>query len=167
MLKGATTHFYCLFDESVLISEWNVSNLIDCANISKRSVAANQPFLYWIEWNISLSLWVSIRSFITCFTSFTETGWNENLLVILKFCLIVLMLGWLTNLIKMLSISSLLVYDGGTLEELSVYMCRSSESTIDPKYSLNVLAISLFLKIISAFSCNIMSVSALLYLFEK
>ena len=44
----------------------------------------------------------------------------------------------------MLSISSSLVYDGGTLEELSVHMCRSSDSTIDPKYSLNVLAISLF-----------------------
>ena len=56
-----------------------------------------------------------LRSLITCFTSFTETGWNENFLVILKFCLIVLMLGWLKNLIKMLSISSSLVYDGGTL----------------------------------------------------
>ena len=81
-----------------------------------------------------------LRSLITCFTSFTETGWNENLLVISKFCLIVLMLGWLANLIKMLSISSSLVYDGGTLQELSVHTCRSSDSTIDPKYSLNVLA---------------------------
>ena len=67
----------------------------------------------------------------------------------------------------MLSISSSLVYDGGTLEELSVHMCRSSDSTIDSKYSLNVLAISLFSKIISPFSCNIMSVSALLCLFEN
>ena len=67
----------------------------------------------------------------------------------------------------MLSILLSLVHDGGTSEELSVHMCRSSDSTIDPKYSLNVLAISLFLKIISAFSRNIMSVSALLCLFEK
>ena len=67
----------------------------------------------------------------------------------------------------MLSILLPLAHDGGTLEELSVHMCRSSDSTIDPKYSLNVLAISLFLKIISAFSRNIMSVSALLCLFEK
>ena len=67
----------------------------------------------------------------------------------------------------MLSISSSLVYDGGTLQELSAHTCRSSDSAIDPKYSLNVLAISLFLKIISPFSCNIMSVSALLCLFEK
>ena len=52
-----------------------------------------------------------LRSLITCFTSFTETGWNENLPVILKFCLIVLMLGWSTNLTKMLSISSTLMYE--------------------------------------------------------
>ena len=31
---------------------------------SKRSEAATQPFLYWIEWNTSLSQWVSL-SFIT------------------------------------------------------------------------------------------------------
>ena len=61
------------------------------------------------------------------------------------------MLGWLTNLVKMLSIPSSLVYDGGTLEEPSVHICRSSDSTMDPKYSLNVLVISLFLKIISPF----------------
>ena len=67
----------------------------------------------------------------------------------------------------MLSIPSSLVYDGGTLEEPSVHICRSSDSTVDPEYSLNVLAISLFLKIISPFSFNIMSVSALLCLFEK
>ena len=66
-----------------------------------------------------LLLW---RSLITCFTSFTETGWNENLLVILKFCLIVLMLGWLTNLIKMLSISSSLVYDGGICVDLVILL---------------------------------------------
>ena len=51
-----------------------------------------------------------------------------------------LMLGWLRNLIKILSIASSLVFDGGTLEESSVHMCRSSDSTMDPKYSLNVLA---------------------------
>ena len=101
-----------------------------------------------------------LRSLITCFRSFTETGWNQNLLVILKFCLIALMLGWLTNLIKMLSISSSLVYDEGSLGEPSIHMCRSSDSTMDPKYSLNVLAISLLLKIVSPFSFNITSVSA-------
>ena len=52
-----------------------------------------------------------LRSLITCFTSITETGWNENLLVILKFCLIVLLLGWSTDLTKMLSILSPLVYE--------------------------------------------------------
>ena len=41
---------------------------------------------------------------------------------------------------KILSIASSLVFDGGTLEESSVHMCRSSDSTMDPKYSLNVLA---------------------------
>ena len=44
----------------------------------------------------------------------------------------------------MLSILLSLAHNGETLEELSVHMCRSSDSTIDPKYSLNVLAISLF-----------------------
>ena len=34
-----------------------------------------------------------LRSLIAWFTSFTETGRNENLLAILTFCLIVLMLG--------------------------------------------------------------------------
>ena len=48
----------------------------------------------------------------------------------------------------MLSIPSSLVYDGGMLEEPSAHMCRSSDSTIDLKYSLNILAISLFLKVI-------------------
>ena len=66
----------------------------------------------------------------------------------------------------MLSISSSLVYDGRALIEPSVHVCRSSDSNMDPKYLLNVLAISLFLKIISPFYFNIMSVSALLYLFE-
>ena len=70
------------------------------------------------------------------------------------------MLGWLTNLIKMLSISSSLVYDEESLGEPSIHMCRSSDSTMDPKYSLNVLAISLLLKIVSPFSFNITSVSA-------
>ena len=108
-----------------------------------------------------------LRSSIPCLTSFTKTGWNESLLVMLKFCLIVLILGWLTNLIKMLSVPSSLVYDGGTLEELSVHIYRSTDSTMDPKYSWNVLAISLSLKIISSFLFTIMSVSALLCLFEK
>ena len=52
LLKKATIHF------SVLIME--CINLIYCVNIWKRSEAANQPFLYWIEWNTSLSLWVSL-----------------------------------------------------------------------------------------------------------
>ena len=51
--------------------------------------------------------------------------------------------------------------------ETSVHICRSSDSTMDPKYSLNVLAISLFLKTISLFSFNVTSVSALPYLLEK
>ena len=67
----------------------------------------------------------------------------------------------------MLSVPSSLVYDGGTLEEPSVHIYRSTDSTIDPKYSLNVLAISLSLKIISSFLFTIMPVSALLCLFEK
>ena len=29
-----------------------------------RSEAANQPFLYWSEWNISLSLWVSLNMLV-------------------------------------------------------------------------------------------------------
>ena len=49
----------------------------------------------------------------------------------------------------MLSIPSSLVYDRGTLEEPSPHICRSSDSTVDPKFLLNVLAISLFSKIIS------------------
>ena len=28
----------------------------------KRSEAANQPFPYWIEWNTSLSQWVSLNN---------------------------------------------------------------------------------------------------------
>ena len=54
----------------------------------------------------------------------------------------------------MLSVPPSFVYDEETLEELSVHIRRSNDSTIDPKYSLNVLAISLFLKIISPFACN-------------
>ena len=67
-----------------------------------------------------------LQSLITCFTSFIKTGWNKNLLVILKFFLIVLMLGWLSNLMKMLFIPLSLVYDEGTLVESSVNTCRSS-----------------------------------------
>ena len=67
----------------------------------------------------------------------------------------------------MLSIPSSLVYHEETLEEPSVHICRSSDSTTGPRYSLNVLVISLFLKIISPFPYNIMSVSGLLCLFEK
>ena len=48
-----------IFQTSVLIME--CMDLTDCVNISKRSEAANQPFLYWIEWNTSLSLWLSVR----------------------------------------------------------------------------------------------------------
>ena len=59
------------------------------------------------------------------------------------------------------------MYDAGTLEEPSVHICRSIDSTMDLKYSLNVLAISLFLKIISSFLFNTMSVSALLCLFKN
>ena len=77
------------------------------------------------------------------------------------------MLGWLTNLIKMLYIPLSLAYDGTTLEEPSVHVCRSSVSTMDPKYSWNVLAISLFLNIISPFSFNAMFASTSLCLFEK
>ena len=62
----------------------------------------------------------------------------------------------------MLFIPSSLVYDGGMLEKPLVHTCRYSDSSMDRKYSLNVLAVSLFLKIISPFSFNIMSVSALL-----
>ena len=53
------------------------------------------------------------------------------------------------------------------LEEPLVQICRSSHSTMDPKYSLNVLVISLFLKMLSSFSFNTMSVYALLCLFEN
>ena len=53
------------------------------------------------------------------------------------------------------------------LEEPLVQICRSSHSTMDPKYSLNVLVISLFLKMLSSFSFNIMSVHALPCLFEN
>ena len=56
------------------------------------------------------------------------------------------MLGSLTNLSKMLSIPSSLLYDEGMLEEPLVLICRTSDSTVDPKYSPNVLAISVFLK---------------------
>ena len=49
----------------------------------------------------------------------------------------------------------LLVYTGRAVD-LSLHKCRSNVSTIDPKYSLNILVISLFLKSISPFSFNIM-----------
>ena len=48
------------------------------------------------------------------------------------------------DLIKTLSIPPSLVYDGEMLEEHSVHIVRSSDSTMDPKYSLNVSAISIF-----------------------
>ena len=100
-----------------------------------------------------------LKSLITCFMSFTETCLNKDLVVILKFCLIVLMLGWF--------IPPSLVYDRRMLEEPSVHICRSSHSTMDPKYSLNVLVISLFLKMLSSFSFNTMFVYALLCLSEN
>ena len=52
--------------------------MIDCVNISKRSEAANQPFLYWIEWNISLSLWVSLSA--------NRTKWSNALKQFVSFC---------------------------------------------------------------------------------
>ena len=55
-----------------------------------------------------------------------------------------MILEWLKKLIEMWSVPSLLVYDGGTLQEPSANICRSSNPTIDPKDSLNVLAIYLF-----------------------
>ena len=58
-----------------------------------------------------------LKSLITCFMSFTETCLNKNLVVILKFCLIVLMLGWF--------IPPSLAYDRRMLEEPSVHICRS------------------------------------------
>ena len=47
-----------IFQASVLIMECIELNWL-CKHI-KRSEAANQPFLYWIEWNTSLSLWVPL-----------------------------------------------------------------------------------------------------------
>ena len=55
----------------------------------------------------------------------------------------------------------------GMSKDPLVHICRSNNSIIDPRYSLNISAISLFLKSISPFSFNIMPVSALLCLFEK
>ena len=118
--------------------------------------------LHYLNRFISISptaVLLLLKSLITCFISFTETCWNKNLLVIPKFCLIDLMLGWF--------IPPLLVYDRRMLEEPSVHICRSSHSTMDPKYSLNVLGISLFFKMLSSFSFNIMWVYALLCLFEN
>ena len=100
-----------------------------------------------------------LKPMITCFISFTETCWNKNLIAILKFCLAVSMLGWY--------IPPSLVYDRRTVQEPSVHICRPSHSAMDPKYSLNVLVISLFLRMLSTFSFNIMSVYALLCLFEN
>ena len=48
------------------------------------------------------------------------------------------------NLTKMLFMPSSLVCDGRTLAEPSGHIGRSSDSTLDLNYSLNVLAISLF-----------------------
>ena len=50
-----------IFQTSVLIMECIELN---CVNIWKRSEAASQPFLCWIEWNTSLSLWVSLIMYI-------------------------------------------------------------------------------------------------------
>ena len=80
---------------------------------------------------------------------------NSNI----NFFLVLSMLGWY--------IPPSLVYDRRTLQEPSVHICRSSHSTMDPKYSLNVLVISLFLRMLSTFSFNIMFVYALLCLFEN
>ena len=100
-----------------------------------------------------------LKHLITCFISFTETCWSKNLIAVLKFCLVVSMLGWY--------IPPSLVYDRRTLQQPSVHICRSSHSTMDPKDSLNILVISLSLRMLSTFSFNIMSVYALLCLFEN
>ena len=42
---------------------------IDCVNTWKRSEAANQPFLCWVEWN-SLSLWASLKTL--------QYSWGES-----------------------------------------------------------------------------------------
>ena len=88
-----------------------------------------------------------LKPLITCFISFAETCWNKNLIAILKLFLVVSMLRWY--------IPPSLVYYRRTLQEPSVHICRSSHSTMDPKYSLNVLVISLFLRMLSAFSLNV------------
>ena len=87
----------------------------------------------------------------------------------IKFFRIFLMLGCLRKLSKMLSIPSPFVYHRRTLilEQTSFHLLKFSYSTKDQKCRLNILATSLFLKTISSFSFNIMSVSALLCLFEK
>ena len=51
-----------IFQTSALIMECIELECIDCVNISKRSEAVNQPLLYWIEWDISLSLCVSLKT---------------------------------------------------------------------------------------------------------
>ena len=80
MLKAATTHFYCLsvnhiFQTSVLIME---CNLTDCVNTSKRSEAANQSFLYWIEWNTSLSLEYRLWSLTHSLEILLKNRWESS-----------------------------------------------------------------------------------------
>ena len=73
---------------------------------------------------------------------------NPFHIVYRNFCL-VLILVWFENLIKIWSILSSRAYARAL--EPSAEINRSKDSTIDPKYSLNVLAISFFLKSISLF----------------
>ena len=58
-----------IFQTFVLIMECIKLNWL-CKHI-KRSEAANQPFLYWIECNNSLSLWLSLNSQETSFLNFS------------------------------------------------------------------------------------------------
>ena len=97
-----------------------------------------------------------LRSLITCFILFTKADGNKSLWVIFNFCLIVLMLGWFTHFIKLLSLLLSIMHAGKAFDP-SVHICRSNDSVVIPKYSLNVAAISLFLKIVSPFSFNIIS----------
>ena len=117
-----------------------------------------------------------LRSSITCFTSFRKTDWNKNLQVIFNFCLLVLMLGWFTNLLKI----NLHYYHLRMQEELwspRSTKCRSNDSNVDLKYSFISNNIDLLCKSMDWFlydidlrreRVNIMSVSAsLLFFFWK
>lgn len=74
------------------------------------------------------------------------------------------MLVWCKNLIYILSILSSLAYAGRALE-YSPEIYKSNDSTIDQKYSLNVLAIPFFENYFTI-RFDVVSVSALLGLVE-